>query len=291
MLKTTAFIGLGLCVLLLSGCGPKIDGSSAKAYEESLVKVASGLDIEKKAIFLKALDVVIRKTPQSSELIYEVHKRVAVSGKSADQIIAEATQIAVKDYAELNAKIAATNRPADSDVVSNLVLNVRSVNVDRIEPYVYKYVADVDVVNKNKFDVDGFCASMTGTDGENPTDVWKANVNFGYEKRQGLIESGKSRRLKLVLLKPMELNFQWTPCRNLRFYGDEQSKIMSMWTSGEGKQLIRLTFSDVKPRIVNKVTAVYSRDTSYSSESGCGDSNFDLDSSQDNFLTLIKYKR
>lgn len=38
MFKTAAFIGLGLCILVLSGCAPRIDGSSAKASTSTNLK-------------------------------------------------------------------------------------------------------------------------------------------------------------------------------------------------------------------------------------------------------------
>ena len=278
MFKTTAFIGLGLCILVLSGCAPKIDGSSAKSYESSLVKVASGLDRDKKAIFNQALDIVASHTPPTKELSAEANKRVSLADKTAEQIIEEATKIAVEELNKLKLAEKDNTKVSGKDVLTNTSIKVLS-----IQGYDYgyngtKYDAVIEITNKNDFDIDGIVSEVRGIDNSGNSLGWYGVICFGRKKLQGVVASGATRKVHVYILKNEDL-------RNIPWTNDELFDVYSHW---HGDTVNRPTMNNLSVKVTPNT--VYAGDKSYSGI-GYDDMKKQLPTDIDQFLTLIKYKR
>ena len=279
MFKTTAFIGLGLCILVLSGCTPKIDGSSAKSYESSLVKVASGLDRDKKAVFNQALDIVASHTPPTKELSAEANKRVSLADKTAEQIIEEATKIAVEELDKLKLEEKDNTKISGKDVLANTSIKVLSIQG---EDYGYegtKYDAVIQITNKNNFDIDGIIAEVRGIDNSGNSQGWYGVIGFGRKKLQGVVSSGATRKAHVYILDNEQLD-------NYTFWTNDSSFDMhSRWNSVRAN---RPTMNNLSIKVTPNT--VYAGDRSYSGNS-YDDMKKQLPADLDQFLTLIKYKR
>jgi hypothetical protein len=103
MIKTTAFVGLGLCVLILSGCAPKkpevtLLATSKEEYEKSLIQMSTGLSSKDRSILSKAIAIIQTYTEGLNQVDDETNKRIKVSGKSRTELINEARSIILDWY-------------------------------------------------------------------------------------------------------------------------------------------------------------------------------------------------
>jgi hypothetical protein len=175
--------------------------------------------------------------------------------------------------------------------------NPKFGEVERVDYGRYKHAIDVDVENKNNFDIDGVCASLAGKDELSPVPLWKANVNFGGDnKSQGRIQAGSKRRvtLQLLMLKEDAYTFR-SECNSCFFYNVDDYNLYSVWYGEQLKGLFRFYLDHKDNRrglsVGITVNSVYTSDTHYSAVNGCSDGSFQLKRPVDKFLTVIKYKR
>ena len=309
MIKATAFIGLGLCIIFLSGCSPKIDGSSAKAYESSLIKVASGLDTEKRQIFKVATDIVISRSPSLPNLDEVANARVAISGKSADEVINEATELAKKEYLAYSKAKSESDRAreqekqqrnADRKILDLLRIKVSKIDrsttmeryqvengseeYDRLGDEAWlnplsrwrsrvaseSYVATVTFTNNSDVDINSVDVYVKG-DNLAGKKMWSGVVRFTSDL--GTIKSQQSRTVSLKVLTA------------ITEYVDES--ILENWLETKNKP--KMSGLTIRPKILEIVSGSRTYKPNDSEPSYISGST--LPSDIDQFLTLIKYKR
>ena len=302
MIKTTAFIGLGLCVLLLSGCSPKIDGSSVKAYENSLVKVTTSLGSEKREIFLAAVEIVVDRAAYTGELSKEANKRIAISNKTADDIIKEATGIAVKELEEDRLRMSETEKSnvgkTPEEVIKNIGVKVSEISLTQSDNILNsmtrdRFETEIEITNRNTFDIDGLTARISGVDQSGTEKGWTGIICFGRQKLQGVVPAGKSRKVHVAILEsPKDYSPTLTEKENesqrayLCFKDDEWYSLRLTWNLDDH------VGSPTTDGLVHKVevNGVFAGDNEYLSFGNTKPSST-LKSDIDHFLTLIKYKR
>lgn len=284
MIKTTAFIGLGLCVLLLSGCGdPKIDGVSDYEWENSLIRVTRELPNERKDVFKAALDVVINRHRRLLNLPQTSNGREAVIRKSADDVIKMATDISISEYNKVVAQnsLIGINQPV---LTRRQVLdNVRISKVFKIDKIEDEYMAEIELENKNNTDVDMALIKLFAIDETGTTSGWIGYIRFGRNNLQGVIKANRHRRVTIPIMHEAEENFP----------GQDETEAAYNWNCGW-----RFSSSSNKPKtdgltLKIRVLALRMNNETYNwndPEPSTGSAPT-LPSDIDQFLTLIKYKR
>lgn len=285
MIKTTAFIGLGLCVLLLSGCdspAPRIEGSyNSFSYDRSVLDVAKNLSNEKKVVFKAALDVVIGRHQRLFGISDIGTARASVDGKTADEVIEAASDIAISEYQKVQ-ELTKRNGFTQPVLTRDQVLkNVRVGKGLKIDQQGDHYIADLEINNNNGTDIDMALIKLFGTDETGNSNGWIGYVRFGRNDLQGVIEAKGKRQVKLAIQHDVETD---SDDEDDLYFNDNIDWARSLSSNKPIVGKLSIRYSVLSLRMNNHTYNWNDPEPSTGSAPT-------LPSDIDQFLTLIKYKR